>query len=44
MRLKDTEIEAINAVAKIVFGEKITIHLFGSRTNNDLNGGDNRFK
>lgn len=40
MRLKNKEIEVIKEVARDVFGEKATVSLFGSRTNNYIRGGD----
>jgi predicted nucleotidyltransferase len=40
MRLKEQEIEAIKRVTKKIFGERALIHLFGSRTDDSLKGGD----
>jgi len=40
MRLRDKDIEAIKKVAKLVFGDKATIKVFGSRTDDQMRGGD----
>jgi len=40
MRLRTTEIDAIKEVAKLVFGENTTVMVFGSRTDDELKGGD----
>jgi predicted nucleotidyltransferase len=40
MRLQPHEIEAIRRAVREVFGETATIRLFGSRTRDDLKGGD----
>ena len=40
MRLKQRDIEAIKAAAAAAFGDTATVRLFGSRTRDDLRGGD----
>ena len=40
MRLKQTEIDAIKKVSKMVFGENSTTLLFGSRIDDIKRGGD----
>ncbi|WP_375398492.1 nucleotidyltransferase domain-containing protein [uncultured Sphingomonas sp.] len=40
MRLKARDIEAIKKAARDVFGENASVRLFGSRTRDDLRGGD----
>jgi predicted nucleotidyltransferase len=40
MRLKKSEIDAIKEVTRTIFGEKSTVSLFGSRTNDNKKGGD----
>jgi predicted nucleotidyltransferase len=40
MRLTKKEIEAIREVTSEVFGDKAKAHLFGSRVNDALKGGD----
>ena len=40
MRLQPLEVEAIRAAVREVFGPTATIRLFGSRTRDDLKGGD----
>jgi len=40
MRLKKTEITAINNVTQNIFGKNASVRLFGSRTDDTLKGGD----
>ena len=40
MRLSEKERESIKQAAKEVWGDKATIYLFGSRTDNTKRGGD----
>ncbi len=40
MRLKQRDIDAIKAAAALAFGETATVRLYGSRTSDDLRGGD----
>ncbi len=40
MRLKQHDIEAIKCAAEDVFGSDVVVRLFGSRTRDDLRGGD----
>ncbi len=40
MRLTDFEIESIISTATRHFGKDVQVFLFGSRTSNDLRGGD----
>lgn len=40
MRLKQSEIDAIKRVTTMVFGENANTLLFGSRTNDNIRGGD----
>ena len=40
MRLKQRDIDAIKAATHLAFGETATVCLYGSRTRDDLRGGD----
>lgn len=40
MRLNDFEISAIISNAKSIFSNEVAVYLFGSRTNDNLKGGD----
>ena len=40
MRLEPHEITAIRDAARKVFGEQVTVRVFGSRLRDDLKGGD----
>ena len=40
MRLSEFEIETIKSLAKLHFGSNVQVFLFGSRTKNQLRGGD----
>lgn len=40
MRLSEFEIDTIKSLAKLHFGSKVEVFLFGSRTKNQLRGGD----
>jgi len=40
MRISEFEIETIKSLAKLHFGSNAEVFLFGSRTNNQLRGGD----
>lgn len=40
MRLSEFEIETIKSLAKLHFGSNVHVFLFGSRTKNQLRGGD----
>jgi len=40
MRLSLEQQQIIRKTAKEIFGEEVTVSLFGSRTNDDLKGGD----
>lgn len=40
MRINSNDIKAIKDVAKAIFGETVTIRLFGSRTDDKKKGGD----
>lgn len=40
MRLSEFEIESINSLAGYHFGTDVQVFLFGSRTNNQMCGGD----
>lgn len=40
MRLKQRDIDAIKIAAREVFGDTVTVRLFGSRVDDDLRGGD----
>ena len=40
MRLEDHEVEAIRTAVREIFGRTAKTHLFGSRTRDDLKGGD----
>jgi hypothetical protein len=40
MRLSELEIETIKSLANLYFGVGVRVFLFGSRTNNQLRGGD----
>jgi predicted nucleotidyltransferase len=40
MRLSEFEIESIKSLAKLHFGRNVQVFLFGSRTRNQLRGGD----
>lgn len=40
MRLTEFEIENIKSLARLHFGGNVQVFLFGSRTNNQMRGGD----
>jgi predicted nucleotidyltransferase len=40
MRISEFEIETIKSLAKLHFGSNVEVFLFGSRTKNQLRGGD----
>lgn len=40
MRLKQRDIDAIKTAALVTFGASAVVRLFGSRTDDDLRGGD----
>lgn len=40
MRLKTEEVHAIKSAVREVFGERISVYLFGSRVENEKKGGD----
>ena len=40
MRLSEFEIESIKSLAKLHFGSNVEVFMFGSRTKNQLRGGD----
>jgi hypothetical protein len=40
MRLSEFEIESIKSLAGYHFGTDVQVFLFGSRTNNQMRGGD----
>lgn len=40
MRISEFEIETIKSLAKLHFGNNVEVFLFGSRTKNQLRGGD----
>jgi uncharacterized protein len=40
MRLNEFEITSITSIAKSIYSNEVSVYLFGSRTNDNLNGGD----
>lgn len=40
MRLKQRDIDAIKTATRVAFGDAAIVRLFGSRTDDDLRGGD----